>query len=518
MSNPPFNPIIPSFPNPFESEDASGVPGTPPDRWSGAALAIANPPNPSNWRTPARNSNRPVQNPAIVSAPNSANVCKCCFQPGHLYRDCTHPVIDELHRHAINIWVAAETDPQLDSRGRSVPLIRDSFIESIPTFTLRAILWKHKHAALTINLDDHYPSGTFPNIRAWRQREIRSNGIHRNCLPQRIGIYSSAARYDLEEMMWINYNQYAMDKISQSVNLTNQRSSIRNTHDIVNVLNRVRRNLNSSTNVFTQQGLITYTGQLIAYLINMQRRTAMLLGEGEQSSDENRNRLMNHPGIGNWPNDEREALLRAINTPATSLRPQMDDNMLHPYWGGNIDEMSEEIRQQVIGNDPPEDPLSLYRHNPSVVALVENALPQPPDPFEDINISELNSPPEIPQHPRNAGVRQQVIFNINLIQEDENAYEQLPHKACTICWDELSSDNTIATGCNHSFCFECVTTVLQRERQRCPIRIPRNQRFMNFHCAMCRDNVESFHTFSNCEDTQNKLNIIRSKLYKPVNL
>ena len=41
----------------------------------------------------------------------------------------------------------------------------------------------------------------------------------RNLLPNRIGVYSAAARYDLEEMIWINYTAHANDCINQPENI-----------------------------------------------------------------------------------------------------------------------------------------------------------------------------------------------------------------------------------------------------------------------------------------------------------
>ena len=110
------------------------------------------------------------------------------------------------------------------------------------------------------------------------------------------------------------------------------------------------------------------------------------------------------------------------------------------------------------------------------------------------------------------------IAKYNSGRMPKEQYDDLSHKACTICWDDLSEKNCIATGCNHSYCFNCVITGLERERQKCPTRIPRNQRFMNFNCAMCRQSVSMFRTFSDSEETTEKLNIIRNKLYNPVNV
>ena len=528
---PPFNPLMPSWGNPFE--DAGGIP-IPPSPTSVSEIhnwgnQVVNPNSStgdvgrpqSRRRGPNHPNDAVARAPSMVDQPTPANVCKCCFQPGHLYRDCNHPAIQSLHDTAVKVWVAALTDPQRDSRGGSLSYSRDSFIQAIPTFTLRAILWKHKHPNL-LNVTNDHPGGTFPNIRTWRERT--ENGIREKTLPQRIGIYSAAARYDLEDMMWINYGEYARVLINEDPRLLQRQRCIQNAHSIAQVLKRFNRHLSNSQTVFTQRGLIQYTDQLMIYLANIQRRTAVLLGENERINNRDADSILNSPQLENYPPSEMQRLREAITTTAGSIRPELSDDMLHPYWGGNYSEMNPQELYDVMGDLPPSDgdPLNQFRNIPSVVEMVENTLPQQPNPFENINVTELNAPPAIPYPlpnvPRNSLTRQQVVFNINLSQEQKEQYDNLSHKACTICWDDLSEKNSIATGCNHSYCLDCVTTGLERERQRCPTRIPRNQRFMNFSCAMCRQSVSMFRTFSDSEETNEKLNTIRTKLYTPVNV
>ena len=80
-------------------------------------------------------------------------VCKCCFQSGHLYRDCNHPSLAQIHDLLVRVFVGAQTNPRqntLDPDHCDVRASQNRLISQIPTYTMRALLWKSKHPSLLL--------------------------------------------------------------------------------------------------------------------------------------------------------------------------------------------------------------------------------------------------------------------------------------------------------------------------------------------------------------------------------
>ena len=265
----------------------------------------------------------------------SSIICKCCFQPGHFYRDCDHPCLDELHDKAKKIWIAASTNPRT---GRHTHIHSQTgidyaaiwtFIGAIPIPVLRALLWKFKHPKARA-------TETYPDIRSWRVRE-QQHGIEvRNTLPSRIGVYSAANRGDLNDMMVINYKLYCDDEFSSSLRLRTTRNVLTNAHSTARMLNRVRRDLIDPEHVFTRRGLVDYTNQIISWLEAVNTHTA-----------------------NNIPVSESDNLGEYVpELPPTHLR--LPDNELEPY-----------------------------RNVPQIKYMVAHILPQEPSP----DVSQLNTPP-----------------------------------------------------------------------------------------------------------------------------
>ena len=264
----------------------------------------------------------------------SRSTCKVCFVQGHLYRDCQHPCINEFHHQAINILVASKTDNRhLGGMAFAV------FFEELPTYVARALLWKYKHPELCYNEHGNaYP--TYSTVRGWRERE--THGHPKHSLPVRVGVYSSASRFDLSDMMYINYTKYSEEYMESHSIINERRVVMNNTRSIATMLSRVRRDLVSSHNVFTQEGLVAYTNELITYLQAMNQQTQ-----------------------------------RVTDSPVSpNLLPELSPAFVDPY----VDEFTH------------------FRHRPTIINMARAALPIPPP----ISVENLNAPP--PPAPNRAPV------------------------------------------------------------------------------------------------------------------
>lgn len=281
------------------------------------------------------------QNNTTTSQPNMSTqpTCKVCFQTGHLYRECTHPCIDAIHHQAINVWVAAATDPR-----RVGTLNTACFLAELPPYLMRAVLFRHCHPDLRdTNITPTGPANQWQwsvlaNVRIWREREQYGYPLH--SLPTRIGVYSSAARFDLEEMMRINYMKYRDEMMAHDPSLVSRNTVLNNTHTIASMLARVRRDLVSSHNTFTRDGLVEYTNELIGYLRAMNERT----------------------------------IANSVEPVSPNALPELSPMLLS---------VSADDYQQ-------------YRHRPTIANMVREQLPAPPI----IPVSTLNAPPVPP--PRSA--------------------------------------------------------------------------------------------------------------------
>ena len=468
--------------------------------------------------------------------------CKCCFQSGHLYRDCNHPSLAQLHDLLVRVFVGAQTNPRQNTQRPDhceVKASQNRLISQIPAYTMRALLWKSKHPSLL--LTQHLPNGqpVFPSIRSWRMREnlvgqvpgMRTNQA-RNLLPNRIGVYSAAARYDLEEMIWINYTAHANDCINQpeNIHLAQLRVSILNAQAIAFNLNRFRRTVGGSSSdyAFTPHGLAVYTDSMIQYLTTMRDRQIMMMA----------------PGVNVLNQEETDRLFATYDEPINDRtwslqherfahldRSQMRNNIERPYHlvsraGGYVDsiylhphfanaaELNARGQEHMVPNINSEiDPLNNYRIEGNVNNVLQNLLPQPPLLPDGIDIDELNEPPVLPPSVQ----RRAPTFNICIEADDPANFPDLLHNSCSICWDELTPETCCATNCKHTYCFQCMTGALKRERRKTEhSQRYRSVRYMSLNCAMCRQEIQDLKTYSTSDETEAAIITLRSELYTPL--
>ena len=471
--------------------------------------------------------------------------CKCCFQSGHLYRDCNDPSLAQLHDLLVRVFVASQTNPRRNSQRPDhceVIASQKRLISQIPAYTMRALLWKSKHPSLLHN--QHLPNGqpAFPSIRSWRMRDrlIDQVGISpedaRNLLPNRIGVYSAAARYDLEEMIWINYTAHSNDCINepQNLHLAQLRVSILNAQQIASSINRFRRALggSSSDHAFTPHGLAVYTDSMIQYLTAMRDRQIMMMAPGVNVlNDEETNSLF---ATYDGPLDDQSITSRLQHQRFAHLdRSQMRDNIERPYHlvsrtGGHVDSIylhphfanSSPLHgrmnvpeHQVLNVHSEFDPLNNYRIEGNTHNILQNLLPQPPLLPAGVDIDELNEPPVLPASVQ----RRAPTFNICIEADNPANFPDLIHNSCSICWDELTPETCCATNCKHTYCFECMTGALKRERRKTELsQRYRSIRYMSLNCAMCRQEIQDLKSYSTSNETEAAIITLRNELYTPL--
>ena len=464
-------------------------------------------------------------------------VCKCCFQSGHLYRDCNHPSLDQLHELLVRVFVAGFTNPNQSTTNRNghrCPVLDSQriLIGRIPAFTMRALLFKAKHPDLLL---PNLPNGqaVFPSIRSWRHRDTElpdrlsiSPEEAENKLPTRIGVYSAAARYDLEEMIFINYRYYANEcmREPENLHLYQLHVSIMNAQIMAYTLNRFRRALGgeSSEHAFTPHGLAVYTDQMIQYLTAMRdRQFVMLQPNVDLGRDASRRALENWRPANNR-NDRFHGLNRAdilanIRTPYAVIHNErgqwVNPNYLHPHFA-HSSEPALRNPEYVDPNipDPDHDPLATYRRPQEVSTLLEELLPQAPLLPDGIDINELNEPPVLPLQQQ----RRTPTFNIHIQAEDPSEFPEQLHNTCSICWDELTPETCCSTNCKHTYCFGCITAAVKDERKKTERGHRRFGRYMSLKCAMCRQEIQDLNTFSTSDETEASVMLLRNELYTPL--
>lgn len=477
-----------------------------------------------------------IRNPPRIEGPQP--ICKCCFQSGHLYRDCNHHSLGQIHDLLVRVFVAGLTNPERvtvdwpNHRSDNCQVLEDQrrLIGRLPAFTMRALLWKAKHPDLLLpNLPNGQP--VFPSIRAWRIRnqelEARfgmSVEDSTNKLPSRIGIYSSAARYDLEEMIFINYEYYAKQllRAPENLHLYQLHVTIMNAQIMAYTLNRFRRTLGgtSSDHTFTPHGLAVYTDQMIQYLTAMRDRQFVML-----PPDVDLGRSESRQALENWrpPNNihdrfhelNRNDILRNIRTPYNTIHNNMgqwaNPSYLHPHFAhAHPTEMRHPEFQDSNIPDPNTDPLAGVRRHQTMVSVLDAMLPQPsilPDGTDD-----LNEPPALPVVQQ----RRTPTFNIHIQAEDSSKFPEQHHNSCAICWDDLTPETCCATNCKHTFCFGCITAAVKDERKKTETSHRRFSRYMNLNCPMCRQEIQDLKTFSNSDETEAAVITLRKELYTPL--
>lgn len=478
--------------------------------------------------------------PPIIDGPQP--ICKCCFQSGHLYRDCNHPSLGQLHDLLVRVFVGAHTNPRRNSNRSDsceVTAFQKRLISRIPTFTMRALLFKSKHSSLL--LTQHLPDGqpAFPSIRSWRQRvENLPNVVAisperaRNFLPNRIGVYSAAARYDLEEMIWINYNRYAEECIMdpQNIHLAQLRVSILNAQAISLNLNRFRRALgnSSSDHAFTPHGLAVYTDNMIQYLTTMRDRQIMMMAPGvnvrndeetdglfAQYDDPNPNPI-SQVQYQRFAHLNRSQMRNNIQQPYAEVASQrsqwVSSSYLHPHFPNSAPMEQRTPEYQDTNITSALDPLNNYRIEGNVTGLLHNLLPEPPIIPEGIDITQINEPPALASSVQ----RRTPTFNICIEPDDSAKFPELLHNSCAICWDELTPETCCATNCKHTYCFGCMTGALKRERRKTAANHYRHVRYMSLKCAMCRQEIQDLRTYSTSEETEAAVITLRNELYTPL--
>lgn len=391
----------------------------------------------------------------------SSSVCKVCHHSGHTYRNCTHPCIAEFHQHAINVWLAAKTDPR-DRTATSETHTRQRFeydrlhrniryfIDNTDVDILRAILYKYKKTTKTFD---------YTSIREWRNRSESFHDDNRrivnitpNLLPSRVGVYSQAARYDINEMMNINYTEYAIEYMESHPQINDRNVTIANSTALSNMLQRASRHLSNPNNIFTPDGLVQYSNQLVTWIEHLSQIT--------------------------------EASIHIDDDPSTSLpslRPRLTNNLLTHY----------------------PDEYDSYRNRSRILHMINTSTPSLPV----IDVSQLNTPPP-PMH-RNP------IFNIDIIQKEPSWIIPLPHKSCSICWDEINEHTCCTTDCNHTYCLDCMNAAIGTVRSKTRTN-GRFSRYMTLQCAMCRGDVQDLVYYSDDNNTTNKILEMRMKLYTPI--
>ena len=503
----------------------------------------------------------PRSPPPIIDGPQP--VCKCCFQRGHLYRDCNHPSLEQLHDLTIRVFVGVWVNPQRNySRPDQCEILnfRKRFISSLPAFTMRALLWRTKHPdLLPPPLRNGQPA--FPSIRAWRQRgsiefceqfsratRLIVPDISEYMLPNRIGVYSAAARYDLEEMMIINYEKYAKDYLQLPENsyFLNTQTTICNAQSVAYSLNRYRRNLGSSgsSHTLTPYGLAVYLNDMIDYLTVMRDRQLLMIPS--EFNFNNSQRALE--AVSAWepvdmPDDrehvswredrfvnlDRNSMLRNITSNWSSVQSMMGQNLnqnyIHNHFSGvtrnslhsaPIDEERHPgFRLNAPGipsneNGMTDDALHRYRNEATVANLLQEILPEPSLLPDGSDLETMNAPPDLPASVQ----RRTPTFNIHIEENDPSEFKNLHHNSCAICWDELTPETCCATNCKHTYCFGCITAAAKTERRKTE-RSHRTTRYMSLKCAMCRQEIQDLQSFSESDETRACLVTLRSNLYTP---
>jgi hypothetical protein len=187
---------------------------------------------------------------APATATRQPSSCQVCFQPGHCYRNCSHPSIEALHLQGVELHKQFTMSHHDAIRQANM----ETWIMNLSRGMMRVLLARYAPAVLLYE---------FESIQAWRAwREIGS--LTEIYIPARLAIQGLANKDELRDMIYNVYSKLADEIIVADIDSMEIMSANDHIAQMRSAFIQLSRNLRNAN--LTGRGVQNYAQDVIDYL------------------------------------------------------------------------------------------------------------------------------------------------------------------------------------------------------------------------------------------------------------
>jgi hypothetical protein len=189
---------------------------------------------------------------APTAAPaRQASSCQVCFQPGHCYRNCSHPAIEASHLQGLELHRQFTMSHHDAIRQANM----EAWIMNLSRGMMRVLLARYAPAQLLHE---------FESIQAWRAWRDRGS-LTEIYIPARLAIQGLANKDELRDMIYNVYSKLADEIIVADIDAMEIMSANDHIAQMRSAFIQLSRNLRRHSNL-TGLGVQNYAQDIIHYL------------------------------------------------------------------------------------------------------------------------------------------------------------------------------------------------------------------------------------------------------------
>ncbi len=188
---------------------------------------------------------------APATATRQTSSCQVCFQPGHCYRNCSHPAIEASHLQGLELhrqFIMSHHDATRQAN-------MQDWVMNLSRGMMRVLLARYAPAELLYE---------FESIQAWRAWRDRGS-LTEIYIPARLAIQGLANKDELRDMIYNVYSKLADEIIVADIDAMEIMSANDHIAQMRSAFIQLSRNLRRHSNL-TGIGVQNYAQDIIHYL------------------------------------------------------------------------------------------------------------------------------------------------------------------------------------------------------------------------------------------------------------